>query len=91
MAASAGAAYLRMPPVVPLWYSRASAEAVLAPWWMIGVIPLIMNGFLLFNMVFVRRGFVGHAFIEPLIRVSNIALTISFTLIFLKIISLAVL
>ncbi len=90
MAVVAGVAYLRMPPVVPLWYSLGSTSATLAPWYMIGVIPLLMNVCLITNH-FLTRHYKEHTFVAPTLRVANVVVAVSFTLIFLKILSLVVL
>ncbi|MBI1863313.1 hypothetical protein HYS00_04315 [Candidatus Microgenomates bacterium] len=78
----------RLPPELPLFYSRSTGEAQIAPWWMLFVLPLIMNGLVILNGYLARRVFKESPFISMSFRVFTIAAIVSLTLVFLKIILL---
>lgn len=85
------ASYLRLPPQVPLWYSRVEGEMQIAPWWMLLLIPVLMNGFVLLNVFMQRKLFAESHFVKSLIDGFNNIVMIAFVLLFLKILSLTVL
>lgn len=78
----------RMPPELPLYYSRPPGEAQIAPWWMLFSLPLIMNGFVVVNGYLARRVFKNNPLIGQTFRVFTIGAIVALTLVFLKIILL---
>ncbi|MBI4008904.1 hypothetical protein HY357_01610 [Candidatus Roizmanbacteria bacterium] len=76
----------RLPPQIPLFYSRALGEDQLADIWMIVLLPLFMNAFYLTNKFLLRRYFQEQILIKDLFYFLNLFITASFTLIFIKII-----
>lgn len=78
----------RMPPELPLYYSRPPGEAQIAPWWMLFALPFIMNGFVVFNGYLARHIFKNTPFITTSFRVFTIGAIAGLTLVFLKIILL---
>lgn len=78
----------RLPPELPLYYSRPTGEAQIAPWWMLFILPLIMNGLVILNGYLSNHAFKRNPFIANTLRVFTIGAIISLTLIFLKIILL---
>jgi hypothetical protein len=78
----------RMPPEIPLYYSRPTGEAQIAPWWMLFALPFIMNGLVVLNGYLARRIFKNNPFIVNSFRVFTIGAIVSLTLVFLKIILL---
>ena len=84
------ASYLRLPPQLPLWYSRISGESQVAPWWMIGVLPLLMNVFVVMNVLLQRKFFPHHDFMQLLVRIVNSAIIATCMFIFIKILWLVV-
>lgn len=84
------ATYLRLPPQVPLWYSRVAGESQVAPWWMIGVLPLLMNVFVLANVWLQRKFFPDHDFMQLLVRIVNSTIIATSVFVFIKILWLVV-
>lgn len=78
----------RLPPQIPLFYSRQWGEFQLADLWFIALLPLLMHIFFFLNILFVRRVFPGEAIANHIIRIANWTLVVLFTGIFLKIIFL---
>jgi hypothetical protein len=87
---TAAASYLRLPPEVPLWYSRVEGEMQIAPWWMILVIPVLMNLFVFLNVFMQRKLFAESPFVKRLVDRFNHVLMAAMVLLFLKILSLIV-
>ncbi len=80
--------YNMLPPIIPLFYSRAPQEVQLTPWWMLFILPISMNIFYLVNRRIVTLFFKENTFIIKFVHYVNIIITISFTLIFVKIVFL---
>lgn len=78
----------KLPPQIPLFYSKLWGEDQLVDLWVIAVIPILMNIFFLLNNYFVRRYFSEEYFIKRMIHYFNIFIIIGFTLIFIRIILL---
>lgn len=78
----------RMPPEIPLYYSRPQGEAQIAPWWMLFALPLIMNGFVVLNGYLAKRLFKDNQLITQTFRIFTYSAIVSLTLVFLKIILL---
>lgn len=77
-----------LPPNLPLFYSRPWGEDQLVDWWMIFLLPLIMNGFFFLNFFIYKKFFKENLFIRKILDYFNIFLIISLTLVFIKIIFL---
>jgi len=80
-----------LPPQIPLFYSKQSGEDQIGEWWMIFVIPIIMNIFLLLNYFIYKKIFSNNKFVSKVLMVTNSFMIISFTLIFIKIVLLVTL
>lgn len=77
-----------LPPQIPLFYSRPDGELQLGQWWLIFIIPLLLNFFYILNNFLVKKYFPENSFVKTFVYYLNLFLIISFTLIFLKIIFL---
>jgi hypothetical protein len=77
-----------IPPQLPLFYSQPFGEDQLVDWWMIFVLPIIMNLLYFINSFVYKKYFPGNEFVKKIIDYLNIFICISFTLIFIKIILL---
>lgn len=80
--------YASLPPQIPLFYTHATGEDQLGEWWMIFIIPLLMNIFVLLNGFIVKKFFDQNIFVEKLIKYLNVFLIIASVLIFTKIVFL---
>lgn len=78
--------YQTFPPQIPLFYSHTQGEDQLAEWWMIFLLPLLLDLFVIINSFVSRKFFPGNAFVEKLLRNLNIVLMTTVTVIFLKIV-----
>ena len=78
----------RMPPEIPLYYSRPPGEAQIAPWWMLFALPLVMNALVVLNGYLARRVFRENPFVMQTFRVFTIGAIVCLALVFLKIILL---
>ena len=78
----------RIPPQIPLFYSRPEGELQLSEWWFIFLIPILLNSLYALNKFLVKKYFAENAFVKTFAYYFNIFLIVSFTLIFLKIIFL---
>lgn len=78
----------RMPPELPLYYSRPPGEAQIAPWWMLFALPFVMNGLVVLNGYLGKHVFRNNAFVTTSFRLFTIGAIVSLTLVFLKIILL---
>ncbi len=77
-----------LPPQVPLFYSMPWGEQQLADSWTILLLPLFLNLLFLFNNFICRRYFLGNSLVQKIFNVLNILLSVSLTLIFVRIILL---
>lgn len=77
-----------LPPQIPLFFSKPWGEDQLADTWMIVFLPLLLNLLYFVNGAFYKRFFSGNEFVKKIIDYTNIFLMITFTLIFIKIITL---
>lgn len=77
-----------LPPVIPLFYSRSPGEFQLADWWLILLLPILMNGLFVVNTILSRKFFSEDEFIPIFLYYFKFFIIISFTLIYLKIIFL---
>lgn len=78
----------RLPPQIPLFYSRQEGEEQLADWWYIFLIPLMMLVFFFLNEYIKTRFFKDKELVIKLINYVNIILIVCLTLVFIKIIFL---
>ena len=78
----------RMPPEIPLFYSRSRGENQIAPWWIIVLLPLLMNGLALFNMYLKKKFFSNEHFISYVLDIASISSVVVIVMIYLKIILL---
>lgn len=75
-----------LPPQIPLFYSKPPGEDQLADTWMILLLPLLMNFLFFFNNFFYRRYFNENVLAKKILYYFNLLISISFTIIFVKII-----
>lgn len=83
-----GLKFSKLPPQIPLFYSAPWGKNQLAELWMIGFLPIIVNGFFFINIWIKKRFFAENDFINKAVEYINIFLIICITLIFVKIILL---
>jgi len=77
-----------IPPQIPLLYSLPIGEDQLVEWWMIFIIPIIMNGFYLLNSFIYNRFFFQEQFERSLLRYVNMAVIGICTYLFIRIVVL---
>ena len=77
--------YASFPPVIPLFFSREWGEDQLGEWWMIILIPLCMNIFIMINSVIVRALFQNNYFARKVFTYANFAIMFGFLISFLRI------
>ena len=80
--------YKTFPPQIPLFYTHSIGEEQLGEWWMIFLLPLLLNVFALMNRFIYKKFFPSNTFIAKTIYYLNLFLMISITLIFIKIVLL---
>ncbi|MFH0773162.1 MAG: hypothetical protein V1922_02530 [bacterium] len=86
-----GVYLLRMhtiPPQIPLFYSLPIGEDQLVEWWMIFLIPVVMNILFILNTVLCNSYFHREQFERKLIRYVNMAIIAVCTYLFVRIIFL---
>jgi len=77
-----------IPPQIPLLYSLPIGEDQLVEWWMIFIIPIIMNVFYILNSFIYNRFFFQEQFERVLLRYTNIVVIGFCTYLFIRIIFL---
>ncbi|OGK17909.1 hypothetical protein A3G67_05025 [Candidatus Roizmanbacteria bacterium RIFCSPLOWO2_12_FULL_40_12] len=80
--------FTSLPPQIPLFYSRPQGELQLGEWWLIFLIPLLMNGLFLLNTFAYHRFFGENEFVKTFFYYIKLFIIIAFTVIFLRIIFL---
>ncbi len=80
--------YPTLPPQLPLFYSRPMGEDQIVDFWLIFLLPFLMNMFFVINNYLSKRLFPNNDFIIKLIKIANGFLILGFSLIFFKIILL---
>ena len=80
----------RLPPQLPLFFSKVWGEDQLGELWMIFLIPICLNSFYFLNAFMEKKIFANNKYITQLISYVNIFLIVSFTYIFLRIIFIVV-
>jgi len=79
------------PPQIPLFYSKQLGEDQLGEWWMIFIIPILMNIFFIVNQLIYKKFFPKNEFVLKVLNVTNSFMLTSFTLVFVKIVLLTTL
>ncbi len=80
--------FQKLPPQIPLFFSLPTGEDQLSEWWMIFLIPVLVN-LLYFLNIFVRNSlFPNNTFVKSFIRYLNIAFIGVGTFLFIRIILL---
>lgn len=77
-----------IPPQIPLLYSLPIGEDQLVEWWMIFIIPIIMNIFYILNSYVYNKFFFQEQFERVLLRYTNIVVIGVCTYLFIRIIFL---
>lgn len=77
-----------VPPQIPLFYSLPVGEDQLVEWWMIFLIPILMNGLYILNTFIYHRYFHREVFEQSLLRYINITIIGVCTYLFIRIIFL---
>lgn len=77
-----------LPPQIPLLYTRPWGEEQLVDFWVIFLLPVLVNGLFFLNDYFYKKFFLGNDLVKKILNFTNIFLTASLTLIFIKIIFL---
>ncbi|NMB84543.1 hypothetical protein GYA28_04650 [Candidatus Roizmanbacteria bacterium] len=78
----------RLPPQIPLFYSRLWGEDQLADTWMLVFVPIFINGLFFLNNFVSNRLFSTDTLIKKMVRYLNLFIIIGLTLVFIKIILL---
>jgi hypothetical protein len=77
---------LKLPPQIPLFYSRLWGESQLADSWAIFILPIFMNILYFINRYVFNRFYSENIFIKNIFYYLNLFLITGFTIIFIKII-----
>lgn len=77
-----------LPPQIPLFYTRPWGEEQLVDFWMVFLLPALVNGLYFLNDYFYKKVFLGNNLVRKILDFVNIFLTVSLTMIFIKIILL---
>lgn len=77
-----------IPPQIPLLYSLPTGEDQLVEWWMIFLIPLLMNTLYIGNTIIYNRNFSRDEFEKSILRYANIVIMGVCTYLFIRIIFL---
>lgn len=77
-----------IPPQIPLFYSLPTGEDQLVEWWMIFIIPILMNGLYLLNTFIYNTYFHREDFERSVLRYGNMVIIGVCTYLFIRIIFL---
>lgn len=77
-----------IPPQIPLFYSLPVGEDQLVEWWMIFLVPAMMNILCILNILIYRKYFHKELFERTLLRYLNMTIIGICTYIFIRIIFL---
>lgn len=80
--------YKRLPPQIPLFYSRPGGEENLAQTPLIFLIPALTTLFVIINSLINKKKYAGNELMQNIIYVVNFCLIIVSALIFIRIIFL---
>ncbi len=86
-----GALLLRfnhLPPQIPLFFSKPWGEDQLVDTWMIFLLPVLLDILYFVNLSLMKRYFQENEFVKKIVHYLNIFLIVTFTPIFIKIITL---
>lgn len=86
-----GVGFFRLPPQIPIYYSRPWGEDQLADLWFIVIIPILMNLFVFINRWIMNRYFSKRSFLVMLFTVFNWGMITIATATFIRIIILVTL
>jgi len=78
----------KMPPQIPLFFSLPTGEDQLSEWWMIFLLPFLVNTLYFFNIFVGNTLFRNNPFVKSLIRYLNIIVICVGTYIYIRIILL---
>lgn len=78
----------KLPPELPIFYSRPWGEFQIADWWYISLLPILMNVLYFLNIFLAKKLFPENEFVKNVIRYFNLFLIIALVVIFLKVILL---
>jgi len=73
-----------LPPQIPLFYSKITGEEQLGDTWMIFLLLILANIFYFLNDYVVKRFFSQNEFVKTILKLLNIFVVISLSLIFIK-------
>lgn len=77
-----------LPPQIPLFFSLPTGEDQLTEWWMIFLIPLLINALFFLNTSIQNTLFANNTFTRSFIRYLNGALIVVGSFLFIRIILL---
>lgn len=77
-----------LPPQVPLFYSLPTGEDQLVEWWMIFILPFLMNILVLLNLFIASRISIQNMFVHSVLRYTNYAIILTLVYVFLRIVFL---
>ena len=80
----------RLPPQIPLFYSKSWGENQLADLFMIALLPFFLNFFFFLNNFIYNKFFAENILVKKIIDYLNIFLMIIIPIIFLRIIFLVI-
>lgn len=78
----------KIPPQIPLFYSRPWGEYQLTDWWFIFLLPILMNLLYFLNLYLSKKFFGTNHFVKTVIKYLNLFIVIVFTFVFIKILLL---
>lgn len=78
----------RLPSQIPLFYSLPGGEDQLVEWWMIFLLPILMNALVILNRTIMGKISVQNTFIRSLLTYANYAIMLVCGYVFLRIIFL---
>ena len=73
-----------LPPQIPLFYSKITGEEQLGDTWMIFLLLILANIFYFLNDYVVKRFFSQNEFVKTILKLLNIFVVISLSLICIK-------
>ena len=78
----------KLPPQIPLFYSRLWGEDQLADTWLIFILPVFLNLLFFLNNYLFKKFYSDNELIKKIFYYLNLFLIFGFTLIFIKIVFL---
>ncbi len=77
-----------LPPQLPLFYTRPWGEEQLVDFWVIFILPIIVNVLYFLNEYFYKKFFSGNGLVRQILEYLSIFITISLAFVFVRIIFL---